>query len=146
MKSSIRMTSWLYLLVSGALVVLLTSTAGADAPALTKTIYTYKSVGKTKIKADVYRATNTTVQPVVVWLHGGALIVGSRSAVPRRLLELCRQEGFVLVSFDYRLAPEVKLPAIIEDVRDRLSPVSEERNAPGYYPPALWFCKGQSAQ
>jgi acetyl esterase/lipase len=55
---------------------------------------------------------------VLVWLHGGALIVGSRAGVPRQLLDLCRAEGFALVSLDYRLAPEVKLPAIIEDVED----------------------------
>ncbi|HTU22912.1 MAG TPA: alpha/beta hydrolase [Gemmataceae bacterium] len=125
MKSSIRMISWIRLLVIGVLVVFVPSMAGADPPALSKTTYTYKSVGKTKIKADVYHAAGTAAQPVIVWLHGGALIVGSRSAVPRRLLELCRQEGYVLVSFDYRLAPEVKLPAIIEDVRDAFGWVRE---------------------
>ena len=31
---------------------------------------------------------------------------------------MCRTDGFVLVSIDYRLAPEVKLPAVIEDVQD----------------------------
>jgi acetyl esterase/lipase len=34
------------------------------------------------------------------------------------LLELCRDDGFALVSIDYRLAPEVKLPDIIADVED----------------------------
>jgi acetyl esterase/lipase len=58
------------------------------------------------------------VRPVVVWLHGGALITGSKNSVPKNLLDLCRDEGFALVSFDYRLAPEVKLPAIIADVED----------------------------
>src|SRR5262249_2204093 len=83
-----------------------------------KRTYTYKTVGETQIQADVYRAADTKVRPVVVWLHGGALIVGSRTAVPRNLLDLCRAEGCVLVSLDYRLAPEVKLPAIVEDVED----------------------------
>jgi acetyl esterase/lipase len=54
----------------------------------------------------------------VVWIHGGALIMGSRAGVPRELLDLCRADGYALVSLDYRLAPEVKLPAIIEDVQD----------------------------
>jgi acetyl esterase/lipase len=92
--------------------------AAASEAALVKKTYTYKTVGDVKIQADVYRADDTTVRPVVVWLHGGALIVGSRTSVPQRLLGLCRAEGFALVSFDYRLAPEVKIPAIIEDVRD----------------------------
>jgi acetyl esterase/lipase len=38
--------------------------------------------------------------------------------VPQQLLNLCRTVGFALISIDYRLAPEVKLPAIIEDVQD----------------------------
>jgi acetyl esterase/lipase len=56
------------------------------------------------------------VQPTVIWLHGGARILGSRTVVPRQLVDLCRREGFALVSLDYRLAPEVKLQAIVEDV------------------------------
>jgi acetyl esterase/lipase len=92
--------------------------AAADGPDLPKKTYAYKTAGETRIEADVYRPDDTRVRPVVVWLHGGALIVGSRADVPRRLLDLCRAEGFALVSFDYRLAPEVKLPAILEDVED----------------------------
>jgi acetyl esterase/lipase len=89
-----------------------------DRPAFVKKTYTYKIVGEIKIQADVYRADNTRLQPAVVWIHGGALINGSRSSVPKRLLDLCRAKDFTLVSLDYRLAPEVKLPAIIEDVQD----------------------------
>jgi acetyl esterase/lipase len=55
---------------------------------------------------------------VVVWLHGGALITGNKNSVPKSLLDLCRAERYVLVSFDYRLAPEVKLPDIIADLED----------------------------
>src|SRR5205807_7621477 len=85
---------------------------------LVKETYVYKTVGETKVHADVYRANDAKVRPVVVWLHGGALIVGSRTGVPEQLLNLGRQEGYVLISFDYRLAPEVKLPEIINDLKD----------------------------
>ena len=57
-------------------------------------------------------------RPVVVWIHGGALIMGNRHSVPRNLIDLCRSEGFALVSFDYRLAPVVKLPDIVADIED----------------------------
>src|SRR5262249_32654244 len=90
----------------------------ADPPSFTKKTYTFKTVGPTPIQADVHRAHGKEVRPVGVRLHGGALIVGSRTGVPQNLLTLCRTEGYALVSFDYRLAPEVKLPAIIEDVED----------------------------
>jgi acetyl esterase/lipase len=82
--------------------------------------YTYKTVDGLAIQADVYRPGDDRVRPVVVWIHGGALIMGNRDGVPGNLLTLCRQEGYVLVSIDYRLAPEVKLPAIIADVTDAM--------------------------
>lgn len=84
----------------------------------TKTTHVFKTVGDVRIQADVYRADDNQVRPVLVWLHGGALIMGHRGAVPGNLLELCKKEGYALVSFDYRLAPEAKLPAIIADVED----------------------------
>ena len=46
--------------------------------------------------------------------------MGNRNSVPKNLYELCKSEGYVLVSIDYRLAPEVKLPAIVADVEDAL--------------------------
>jgi acetyl esterase/lipase len=93
------------------------STRAADPPLPMKT-YTFKTVGDVKVQADVYRADDKTVRPIVVWIHGGALITGNRKSVPKNLLELCRDEGYALVSIDYRLAPEAKLPEIIADVED----------------------------
>ena len=90
----------------------------AGSPTFTKKAYTYKSVGDVAIKADVYRADDTQKRPVVVWVHGGALITGSRQSVPKQLLDLCKNDGYALVSLDYRLAPEVKLPDIIADLDD----------------------------
>ncbi len=90
----------------------------AEPAALSKTTHVYKTVGAVKIAADVLRPPGTEARPVLVWLHGGALIVGSRTQLPKSLVELCTQERWILVSLDYRLAPEVKLPAIAEDLRD----------------------------
>ena len=84
----------------------------------TKKSYTFKTAGDVKVQADVYRTDSKTVRPVVVWIHGGALVTGNRNSVPGNLRELCKSEGYALVSIDYRLAPEVKLPDIIADVED----------------------------
>ena len=83
-----------------------------------KTTHVYKTAGDIRIALDAYRPGDDTVRPVVVWIHGGALIVGSREAYPANLLEFCQQEGAAFVSLDYRLAPEVKLPQIAEDLDD----------------------------
>ncbi len=106
------------LLAAGVVAVFGPTDVTAAEPAFEKKTHVFKTVGDVKIQADVYRINDTKVRPCLVWLHGGALIMGGRQSVPKQLLDLCKSDGFVLVSFDYRLAPEVKLPAIIEDVED----------------------------
>src|SRR5215470_11866247 len=110
-------TSTASLCVVGA-TLLLGNPLRAGDPPLPKQTHTYKTAGDLKIQADVYRADDTKVRPVVVWIHGGALISGNRRSVPQDLLDLCRDEGYALVSIDYRLAPEVKLPEVVADVED----------------------------
>jgi acetyl esterase/lipase len=51
-------------------------------------------------------------------MHGGALILGSRTGIMRPFKAGLLEQGYVIVSIGYRLAPETKLPAIIEDVQD----------------------------
>lgn len=83
--------------------------------------FTYKTVGSLEIKADVYRLIENRVRrlrPVLLWIHGGALIVGDRGGLDRRIKRAFLDSGYAIVSIDYRLAPETKLPAIIEDLRD----------------------------
>lgn len=100
--------------------------ASAGEKAESKKTYTFKTVDKVPVQADVYRQNGEQARPVLVWIHGGALIVGSRSAVPSQLLDLCRKNNYILVSIDYRLAPEVKLPAIADDVVDAVGWVRKE--------------------
>ena len=83
-----------------------------------KATFTYKRVGDLEIKADVYRPAGDAVCPVLLWIHGGALIMGDRGGVDRRLRGPFVKAGYAIVSIDYRLAPETKLPQIIEDLRD----------------------------
>ena len=81
------------------------------------TTHTYKTLEGLQIRADVHRADDKT-RPVAVWIHGGALIMGGRQGVPQPLLRRLAEAGFVVVSIDYRLAPETKLAGIIADVED----------------------------
>lgn len=100
------------------------STARAD---VTMATYTYKKVGDLEIKANVYRnaaAQGAAKRPVLMWIHGGALIVGSRGSFAKLgenalpLAPAMFAANYLVVSIDYRLAPETKLPGIVEDVRD----------------------------
>ncbi len=90
-----------------------------------KSTYTYKTVEKCDIKADVYGASDKT-RPVVIWIHGGALIMGNREQMDKALLGKLLKAGYAVVSIDYRLAPETKLPAILEDLEDGCKWVREK--------------------
>jgi len=80
--------------------------------------YTYKSVANLQIKADVFRPDDNRRCPVLLWIHGGGLIRGYRMDINHRIKTSFLNAGYAIVSIDYRLAPEAKLPQIIEDLRD----------------------------
>jgi acetyl esterase/lipase len=88
--------------------------------------YTYKTVGDCAIKADVFRPLMGDRLPVAVWIHGGALIMGDRRAIDTTLRDELINAGYALVAIDYRLAPETKLPAILDDVRDAFAWIRSE--------------------
>jgi acetyl esterase/lipase len=83
-----------------------------------KTTVIYKQAGGVDIKADVFATPATEPRPAVVWIHGGGLINGHREQISSQVRDFARANGFVLVSLDYRLAPETKLPAILSDLED----------------------------
>ena len=84
-----------------------------------KTTVTYREIAGQKILADVYRPQDAKIRPVIVWIHGGALIMGNRDLEKSDfLLAFAEAEGCAVVSVDYRLAPETKLPDIISDIKE----------------------------
>lgn len=99
------------------------------------TTYTFKRVGNLEIKADVnVPQTARPPRPVAVWIHGGGLMGGGRqrdSIDERQLVDLLLAAGITVVSIDYRLAPETRLPAIIEDVEDAFRWIREQ--GPGLF-------------
>jgi acetyl esterase/lipase len=84
---------------------------------MSKQTYTFKVVGDCKLQADVYGATDGPARPVVLWFHGGGLITGTRD-ISSDQQDIFLSAGFVVVTPDYRLAPETKLPSILQDVVD----------------------------
>jgi acetyl esterase/lipase len=88
-----------------------------------KTTVAYREIDGHKILADVHRPQDAKIRPVIVWIHGGALITGNRDLEKRGdvthfLLTFAKAKGCAVVSIDYRLAPETKLPEIISDIEE----------------------------
>ena len=55
----------------------------------------------------------------LVWLHGGGWYVGDLECFDRVTRQLANASGAVCVSVDYRLAPEHRYPAAVDDARAR---------------------------
>ncbi len=72
-----------------------------DAPAVPVRIYTPKASG--------------TPLPALLYFHGGAFVIGDMYLEEARCLRLAADGGCVVVSVDYRLAPENPFPAGVED-------------------------------
>lgn len=68
-----------------------------------------------KQKLDVYAPANAKGSPVVIFVHGGEWTKGDKSEVSYKP-KLMNESGFVFVSVNYRLSPEVKHPAHVSDI------------------------------
>jgi acetyl esterase len=67
------------------------------------------------IPARVYRPEGDGPFPVLCYFHGGGWVVGSAEQSDATTRRLCDLAGCVVVSPDYRLAPEHPFPAPAED-------------------------------
>jgi acetyl esterase len=67
------------------------------------------------IPARLYRAAASSILPVLVFFHGGGWVVGDIESHDTVCRHLANRAGCAVVSVDYRLAPEHKFPAAVED-------------------------------
>jgi acetyl esterase/lipase len=118
--------NFLRVLATGAAAAALPDASSVQAKEDDKKTFTYKKVKDCVIEADVYGISGGSPRPAVIWIHGGALIMGHRQQVDRALLGKLLKVGYTIVSIDYRLAPETKLPAILEDLEDACKWVREK--------------------
>jgi acetyl esterase len=70
------------------------------------------------LAARVYRpeeAAHGEPVPTVVFLHGGGFVIGDLDTHDNQCRWVCREVGAVVVSVEYRLAPESPFPAAVHD-------------------------------
>jgi acetyl esterase len=67
------------------------------------------------IPLRLYRPTTESRSPVVVYLHGGGLVMGTNHSFEPLARELAHASGATVVAVGYRLAPESPPPAQFED-------------------------------
>ena len=87
---------------------------------------------------DVYRPANQTQSdgslkklPVIISVHGGSFVYGTKDAYQYYCMRLA-QQGFALVNFSYRLAPEAKYPSSLEDTEKVFQFVADQAQTYGF--------------
>jgi len=77
------------------------------------------------IPIRVYWPDSGQKLPALVYYHGGGWVFGTLDGHDRTLRALTNASGCVVISVDYRLAPEHKFPAAVEDAYAALRYVAE---------------------
>jgi acetyl esterase len=67
------------------------------------------------ITVRVYRPGPAAALPVLVFFHGGGWVIGSLETHDATARALANRAGCVVVSVNYRLAPEHRFPAAVDD-------------------------------
>ncbi|MFC4562209.1 alpha/beta hydrolase [Nocardiopsis mangrovi] len=67
------------------------------------------------VAVRVYRPETGASGAGLLWIHGGGLVIGHPSQDDRFCSSTARDLGMVVVSVDYRLAPEAPFPAALDD-------------------------------
>ena len=69
------------------------------------------------IPVRVYVPGGAAPFPVVAYFHGGGWVLGNIDTHDRVVRRLCRASNALIVSVEYRLAPEHRFPAPLDDCR-----------------------------
>src|SRR6266545_2750249 len=78
-----------------------------------------------KLRTKVYQPEGDGPFPTLIWFHGGGWVIGSLDENEATCRVLCNQVGAVVLAVDYRLAPEHRFPAAVEDAYAVLCWVAE---------------------
>ena len=73
--------------------------------------------GPGRLRIRVYRPAGVVARllPTILYFHGGGWVMGSLEGYDLVCRYICARTGCAVVAVDYRLAPEHKFPAAIED-------------------------------
>ncbi|WP_310821327.1 alpha/beta hydrolase [Stratiformator vulcanicus] len=89
----------------------------------------FAKTGQQPLKLDLYLPDGQSEGPLVVWVHGGAWMRGSRDNVPVLYLV---EKGYAVASVDYRLSPVAKFPAQVHDIKAAIRFLRAKENQFGY--------------
>jgi len=107
---------------------------GLDYPEVTKVsivedieidLHTRRVMGRL-YKPMIYNRLNSL--PLLLFFHGGGHVVGGLDSHDSALRSICNLSSCAIMSVDYRLAPEHRFPAAVEDAFDSLKWIVKNSN------------------
>ena len=81
-----------------------------------------------EIRVRVYRKNKEKAAPPLIYYHGGCWVFCSLDTHDALCRQLCQDSGMTVFSIDYRLAPENKFPAGINDAYDTAKWISKNND------------------
>jgi acetyl esterase/lipase len=121
----------------------------ADLPANENVVFEDRVVpgpeGAPDITVRIYRPAGTSANlPGIYFIHGGGMVMGTLDTDHLTAVMLCETIGAVVVSVDYRLAPENPAPAAIEDCYAGLQWMAAHATELGFDPHRLALYGGSA--
>ena len=90
-----------------------------------------------RIPLRIYRPSSASGQPVLIYLHGGGMVMGSNHSFEPLARTLAAESNATVVSVDYRLAPESPPPAQFDDAYTAAAWVADNADQLGVDPARL---------
>ena len=87
-----------------------------------------------------YRPASPGPHPIVVYFHGGGWVLGGLDSDDPFCRDLCVRSDAIVVSVDYRHAPEARFPAAVDDAIRCRSVDRGQRRGVGWAGRAGWPC------
>ena len=93
-----------------------------------------------KLDYRLYRPASPGPHPIVVYFHGGGWMLGGYDTDDPLCRDLCVQSKAIIVSVDYRHAPEARFPAAPEDAFAAVHWIAANAESLGGIPGELAVC------
>src|SRR5687767_6141662 len=76
----------------------------------------YATTGHERQKLDLYLPKEGKNLPLIIWVHGGAFLTGSKEGLRQNQIDFLAM-GYAVASINYRLSQHAIFPAQIEDCK-----------------------------
>ena len=110
-------------------------------------VQVHDTIAAGSVPVRFYSIENDLHRPLIVYFHGGGYVLGDLGYADNICMALVLKTGALVVSVDYRLAPEHVFPSALEDAEATVEWILQRANngTPAGYDPKRIFVMGDSA-